>query len=409
MSQVETAAGGFTATGFESVADALVEALPRRGEVGAAVSAYVDGRKVVDLWAGEADGKPWAQDNLALVFSCTKGALALCAQILHDRGLLDLDAPVTRYWPEYGQNGKEKTLVRHFLTHSAGVVTFPEYWKVIGPQGQGLDDWDLVTSHLAAAPPTFEPGTSWFYHALTYGYLVGEIVRRIDGRTPGRFFADEVAKPLGLELYIGAPEKVLPRVVTILDAPPRDTSVMTPEQVQIAQTLDNLLDIAHATVRGGDATALGALLWSSTFIPPDRESAEGYLPELMNRPELRMAEIPAGNAIGGARDFARMYGLLARGGELDGVRLVSPESIELFSTTQLAMRPGLPDLFLGYHGLIPPFEGPSDRAFGHGGAGGSLAFADPERKLGFGFIHNRMRNEPGGTAGDLVKAVYACL
>lgn len=409
MSQVEVPARGFTAEGFESVAGRLVRALDERGEAGCAVSAYVDGLKVVDLWAGTADGGPWAEDTQAVAFSCTKGALALCAQILHGRGLLELDAPVTRYWPEYGANGKERTLVRHLLAHTAGAVSFPEYWTVIGTDGRGLADWDLVTGRLAASPPSYEPGSTWFYHALSYGYLVGEVIRRIDGRSPGRFFAEEVAGPLGLDLHIGTPEAVLPRVAQILPPPPRDLSVMTPEQVQVTEALDTLIRTARAAVRAGKATEPEALLWSSMFIHPERESAETYLADLLNQPVLRRAEIPAVNAVGGARDFARMYALLAQGGELDGVSLVSRSSLEAFGTGQVEMRPGLPQTLLGYHGMAPPYEGPGPRAFGHGGAGGSLAFADPECKLGFGLVKNRMRNEPGGIAADLVKAVYACL
>lgn len=402
-------AEGHVASGFESVADALIRAIGERGEAGCAVSAYVGGSKVVDLWAGTADGRPWAQDTLTVVFSCTKGATALCAQILYDRGLLDLDAPVTRYWPEYGAAGKGKTLVRHLLTHSAGVFSYPNYWHDIGIDGSGLENWQQMTSRLAAAAPSWEPGTNWRYHGGTYGHLVGEVIRRIDGRSPGRFFAEEVAQPLCLDFFIGAPESVLPRVATVLPPPPVDPATWTAEQAQMAQMAQATMERAHQIVKAGDATAIDALPWSDHFMHPDLDDIHDYFANLANRPFIRMTELPSGNGIGGARDLARMYAPLAQGGSLDGVRLVSPESIAVFNTEQATVPPPELTFCLGYHRIAPRYSGPSATAFGHAGAGGNLGFADPERRVAFAFVKNQMRNDPAGAAADLVQAVYDCL
>jgi CubicO group peptidase (beta-lactamase class C family) len=406
---VEPKVEGFTEIGFESVAPALARAVEQRQEEGCAVSAYVDGHKVVDLWAGTTDGRPWAEDTLALMFSCSKGALALCAQILFDRGLLDLDAPVSTYWPEFAASGKDGVTVLHMLTHTAGVVSFPYYWKDLGMDCLRLADWELMTTRFAESPPSWPAGTHCFYHSLSIGYVVGEIIRRIDGRSPGRFFAEEVAGPLGLDMYIGTPDEVLPRAARIQPEPPRDFDKLTGEQLQLARLVQQMTEIAHAAVRSGTGIEIEALLWSANFMHPDIESPEGYLPSLFNSPVIRRAEIPAGNAIGGARDLARMYAVLANGGAVDGVRLVGPESIERFNTPESTMMAGLPEICVGYHRLDPLFLEASEAAFGHGGAGGSMGFADPERGVSFGFVKSRMTNEPGGSAADLASAVYACL
>jgi CubicO group peptidase (beta-lactamase class C family) len=407
--EIEPKVDGFTAPGFESVAGVLARSMEARQEEGAAVSAYVNGTRVVDLWAGTTEGRPWTENTLALMFSCSKGALALSAQILYDRGLLDLDAPVTKYWPEFAENGKQATTVLHVLTHQAGVVSFPYYWKDLGLESLGLTDWELMTRRLAESPASWPAGSFCFYHALSIGYLVGELIRRVDGRSPGRFFAEEIAAPLGLDMYIGTPESVLPRAAAIQPEPPRDLSKLSPEQLELANLVLKMTETAHEAVRNGTGIEIEALLWSANFTHPDLESGDGYLVELMNNRLIRKAEIPAGNAIGGARDLARMYATLAGGGSVDGLRLVSPESIDRFNTPEAEMMAGLPPICVGYHRLDPLYPMASETAFGHGGAGASMGFADPEHNLSFGFIHSRMTNEPGGSAADLAAAVYACL
>jgi CubicO group peptidase (beta-lactamase class C family) len=405
---VEAEAKGHTAPGFESLRGTLERVVRDRGEDGCAVGAYVDGVKVVDLWCGTAGDRPWAEDTLAVMFSSTKGATALCAQILYDRGLLDLDAPVTKYWPEYGQAGKEGTRVRHLLNHTAGVVSFPRYWEVIDRNGAGLDDWDVIVERLAASPPSWKPGTKSRYHALTYGFLVGEVVRRIDGRTLGRFFAEEVAQPLHLDFHIGTPQAVVPRVAAILPAPPLNMAAVPVPLRVLAPLLKRMTTRAQATLRnGGTGIEMKALALSATFVHPEAEADDDHLPGIANR-WLR-AELPAGNGAASGRDLARMYAVLACGGELDGVRLVSRASIERFRPVTSAWRPRLlPRFGMGY-GELALVKGPSRSAFGHGGAGGSLGFADTERRVSFGLVKNRMRNELRSAAADMVSALYACL
>src|SRR5258708_29311567 len=311
---------GFTSRGFECVAGVLARCMEDLQEEGAAVSAYVSGAKVVDLWAGPTEGRPWTEDTLALMFSCSKGALALCAQILYDRGLLELDAPVAKYWPEFAANGKQATTVLHVLTHQAGVVSFPYYWKDLGLDSLGLTDWELMTRRLAASPASWPAGSFCFYHSLSIGYLVGELIRRIDGRSPGHFFAEEVAAALGLDMYIGTPGSVLPRVAAIQPEPPRDLTKLSPEQLELANLVLKMTETARDTVRNGTATGIEmeALFWSANFMHPEVESGERFLVDMMNNPHIRNAEIPAGNAIGGARDLARMYATLAGGRSVDG-------------------------------------------------------------------------------------------
>jgi CubicO group peptidase (beta-lactamase class C family) len=407
---METGARGHTAAGFERMRETLERVVREHGEDGVSLGVYAGGEKVVDLCCGTAGGRPWAEDTLAVMFSSTKGATALCAQILEDRGLLDLDAPVTRYWPEYGQAGKERTLVRHLLSHTAGVVSFPRYWEVIGRDRLGMANWELVIDRLAASPPTWEPGSRCWYHALTYGFLVGEVIRRIDGRTPGRFFAEEVAGPLGLDFHIGASPDVIARVASILPAPAVAVADRTPEQAQGAALIERLTQRAWATLRnGGTGIEEEALLVSQNLTWPFDTTDGDQFARDFNQPAFLAAEVPAGNGVAAGRDLARMYAMLAGGGELDGVRIVSPESIERFNVPQAQWVPNTPWICMGYHRLGPDTHGASETAFGHGGAGGALGFADPQRRLGFGFVKNRMRREVPGAAAALVEAVYACL
>jgi CubicO group peptidase (beta-lactamase class C family) len=342
---------------------------------------------VIDLWGGHADAehhRPWASDTLVSVASTTKGFAAACLARLADEGRLDPDAPVARYWPEFAQAGKQAIPVRWLLCHRAGL---PAIRAPLPPEA--LYDWARMTRELAAEAPFWEPGAQHGYHALTFGHLVGEVLRRIDGRSLGHYLCDEIARPLGLDFHIGVPEHDEARCAEIVAG-------------DAARGRANKL---YARMRDRDSL-LGMVFGN----PPRRR-------DTVNTTAWRRAEIPAANGHGTAHAIARFYGALARGGELDGVRVLSREAL-VRATQEQAYGPdavlvGLHTRFgLGFmlaHRGLP--LGTSPRAFGHPGMGGSLGFADPDARLGFAYVTNRMQS---GLAGDargfaLVSAVYASL
>jgi CubicO group peptidase (beta-lactamase class C family) len=389
---------GHITAGFEKVAEALEGTVAEGGERGLSVAAYVDGEPVVDAWCGD-----WAEDSVALSFSCTKGLTALCAHMLIDRGLLDPEAPVVTYWPEYGANGKEATLVRHIMNHSAGVLTFPSYWEVIDADGHGLEDTETIIARLAAAPPSWEPGTAVAYHALTYGWLLGEVVRRIDGRTVGRFFAEEVAGLLGLDLWIGSPASIEPRVLpSIPPAPIDDPEAKADEAKILADTLPRLA--------ANDFSTPEAMWLASVFFPREGGDVAAFLAHILNQPFVRAAEVPGANAVGNARSLARLYAALSLGGSLAGTRLVSAASIPEV-TAHRPLPDGSPTGFgLGYALASPEMldGGASEASFGHSGAGGQMGFADPVRHVSFGLVKTQMQND-NATGARLIEALYSCL
>ncbi len=344
-------------------------------EVGASLAVSLDGAPVVDLWAGHADEereRPWERDTIVNVASTTKGMTALCAHILADRGLLDFDAPVGRYWPEFAQAGKESLPVRYLLTHQAGLARVEKEL----PQDAMLD-WELMVRVLEEQAPSWEPGTKQGYHAITFGWLVGEVVRRVSGKSVGTFLQDEVARPLGVDFLIGfGPEEDRRVADTIRDPEP------------------------------------GGRSWPPAGWP-------------RNERAYRAAEIPAANGHTNARALARIYGALARGGEVDGVRLLGAEAVRHAAEEQtngIDETLGVPThrtlgfmLRFSEFGDVRPAS-----AFGHAGAGGSQGFADPETRLGFGYALNRRLSPAPGesrppTGGmdprgqKLVQAVYAAL
>ncbi len=379
---------GTVAPGFEPVRDAFVANFDQGLEVGAAFAAYHRGRKVVDLWGGVADrdrGTPWAEDSVILVFSTTKGATAVCANILAERGLLDVDAPVATYWPEFAANGKADIPVAQLLCHQAGLA-----W-LDGPLTlEQTCAWTPVTEALAAEPPHWAPGTAHGYHATTYGWLVGEVVRRIDGRSLGTFFHEEVAAPLGLDFWIGTPEAVEPRVARLISF--------------------GLPAAPGADGDGGDTEGFGglmALLGPDSMIVKALGTPRGAFadPDVWNSRQVRAAEIPAANGVTDARSLARMYAALV--GEVDGVRLLGAEQLSR-AITQRTSGPNIVlmdlDIQFGLGFMVPSSiitlgeaQG-ATRGFGHFGAGGSAGWADPDAELGFGYIMNRMDI---GLAGDL--------
>ena len=354
---------------FEAVKEAFAENLASGGEVGAPVAVMVDGKMVVDLWGGYADAartRPWERDTIVNVYSTTKGMTALCAHRLVDQGLLDVDAPVAQYWPEFAQAGKEALPVRYLLSHRAGL---PAVSKTLPMRS--LCQWDTMTAALAAQEPWWEPGTKHGYHAWTFGFLVGEVVRRISGKSLGTFFREEIAAPLGLDFHIGLAAEHDGRTAEIIPAPPPQPG----EPNLLAELL----------------TDPESLTFKAFVNPPD--IAE---PGRVNTREWRAAEIPAGNGHGNARALARAYGALARGGELDGVRILSPATIDQAIAEQSN---GLDAVLLGWpsrrglgYFLTQPNApiGPNPRAFGHPGAGGSGGFADPDAQVGFGYTMNQM-------------------
>ncbi|MCY4622058.1 MAG: serine hydrolase [bacterium] len=370
-----TAISGHVAAGFERVADTFEENFAIRGEVGAEFCAYVGGECVINIWAGMATpDRPWAQDTLVFMFSVTKGPTALVAQILADRGLMDVNAPVAAYWPEFAARGKDRALVRHILSHTLGLPSFPRYWDLVSfDHPDGWHRTDEIAARLAAAPLAWEPGTKLGYHSISYGWLVGELVRRTDGRTLGTFFADEVARPLGLDFWIGLPVEHHGRVAPLLHDP---HPVFDP-----------------MWVFWGPGNPGGAAL----FIGPER----GRPIDLANDPAFLTAEAPAVNGVGNARSVARMYAMLAAGGVLDGCRIVSEESVAAHSAEEArgvdTVFGGLSRFALGYGRSTPGglSLGPNDEAYGMTGIGGSVGYADPVAEVGFGYAMNQTHMEPG--------------
>jgi len=420
----EVAIGGTVEPGFEGVRAAFAANFVEHGEVGAAFSLVVDGRTVVDVWGGVADvatGAPYTRDTLQLVFSSTKGATAICANLLAQRGELDLDTPVASYWPEFAQSGKSNIPVRWLLCHKGGLPFVDAPLDL-----DQLLAWDPAVDSLAAMTPVWEPGSAHGYHAVTYGWLVGEVVRRVTGKSLGAFFADEVAGPLGLEFWIGLPDDQQGRVAPLTNAGLRrrqrsdaapgmaaeNPLVEVAEQAERAQAAGGGetggLAETIARLLGPDALLLKALGGSTTY----PLTAEG----VFNRPDVRAAELPAANGVTNARSLARMYA--AAVGSVDGSDrgpLLSAEQVAAASSTQTSGNDRV--LFfettfgLGFMTSSPfaPYGG--RHAFGHAGAGGSVGFADPEHGIGFGYVMNRMMTNLSGDprSRGLVSAVYEAI
>jgi CubicO group peptidase (beta-lactamase class C family) len=367
---------GNVAPAFQRVRDAFRENFEQLGDVGAAFAAYRHGEKVVDLWGGWADrdlGAPWSEDTAQFIFSGTKGFVAASLLLLRDRGLLDESLPVAHYWPEFAQHGKGDVTVRHILTHTGGV---PGIREPIG-YAELADDVGMA-QRVAAQEPFFPAGAELCYHPLTFGTLGSELVKRIDGRSVGRFFAEEFAVPLGLDAWIGIPAEQQHRVSTLVhgagwgavgpyaDAPPDRAEL-------IAAIINN---------------------------PAGRHGA----PIPWNRADLQRVEVPGANGIATARSIARFYALLANGGELDGTRLLSPEAVshageplesrpEWLTGLQWTMGPGFQ-----LNGFAPR-SAPGVASVGHGGAGGSVHGYWPELGVSFSYAMNELR------AGEDLRAV----
>ncbi len=375
---------------FSALREAFADNFASGTEVGAAVTVTVDGRPVVDLWGGHMDRartRPWLRDTIVTVYSTTKGMTALCAHRLVEQGLLDLDAPVARYWPEFAQAGKQDVPVHMLLSHRVGLPGVSDPLPA-----DAIYEWETMTAALAAQEPLWEPGTGQSYHALTFGWLVGEVVRRVSGKSLGTFFRDEVAEPLGLDFHIGTGPEHDHRIAEMIAAAlPTDPD----EQARQREELRRLMDPKVAEASGN--------------IP--------MRPNAHNSEQWKRAEIPAANGHGDARSLARVYGALARGGELDGVHVLGREQIARATVEQRASGPsaaeppllrfGLGFMLSGPEGLM----GPNTRSFGHMGWGGSVGFADPDANIGFGYVMNQMQGGVtlGTTGARLISAVYASL
>lgn len=363
---------GTVEPGFEGVRAAFERNFAEHGEVGAAFCLYVDGVKVVDVWGGRADvttGRPYREDTLQLVYSTTKGVVAVAANLLAQRGLLDVDAPVTEYWPEFAAGGKAAIPVKWLLSHRAGLYTvdaplsFPDVLA-----------WDPVVEALAAQTPLWEPGTKHGYHGLTFGFLVGEVVRRITGKSIGTFVREEIARPLGIELWIGLPRSEHPRVAPVIT--------------------DDASKSLNAQFMGPDTDVGKMFTMSGALGPLDDISSESE-----NDPDYLAAEIPAINGVTNARSIARMYSSLIN--EVDGVRMLSDATVKRATHAEVrgpdAVLFGIENSFgLGFQ-LDPAFA-PHGRpsAFGHFGMGGSLGFADPESGIALGYAMNRLDESLAG-------------
>jgi len=349
---------------FEGVATTLSASLDAGTDVGASVAVLLHGEPVVDIWGGTADEAgttPWEKDTITNVWSTTKTMTFLCTLMLADRGELDYHAPVARYWPEFAAGGKEHVEVRHLMAHTAGL---PGWAEPMEPED--LADWEKCTAVLARQEPWWEPGTASGYHAVTQGYLIGEVVRRITGTTIGQWFASEVAAPLGADFHIGLPESEDRRVSVVIPPPPLDLDELKPSELVLRAMTNPMLDATYP-----------AQAW------------------------WRRAEIPAANGHGNARSVAEVQSIIAGRGEARGVRLLSAEGVDRLFEEQIHGT----DLILGAeyrfgmgYGLSSGMMPIGPRACFWGGYGGSLIVMDQESGLTVSYAMNRME---AGLQGDL--------
>jgi CubicO group peptidase (beta-lactamase class C family) len=376
--------GGSVSRGFEPVRDAFLENFTRRNELGGACCIYHDGEKVVDLWGGMRDrhsGEPWCEDTMVLVHSTTKGMAAMVMALAHSRGWLDYDERISTYWPEFAQNGKERITVRQLLAHQAGLFAFDE------PVDRDVvADLDRLAGIMARQRPAWEPGERQAYHAISLGFYQGELIRRVDPahRTLGRVFEDEIARPLGVDFYIRVPETVPNSRLARLEAPRlwKRFFGMPPSVVLASITKSSVL---YRSLIANPGTGF--------YMDPDRVV-------------VRNLEAPSGGGVGTARAIARAYGVFASGGRELGIRT---ETIEALCAPATPSRHGFYDEC--FHGAVKfslgfmkpsesvPFGHPS--AFGSPGAGGSMGYADPEERIGYGYVTNRMDVHFEGDPRDL--------
>lgn len=382
---------GSVKPGFERVKEAFAENFNSFGDVGASLAVMLDGEMVVDLYGGYADAqrtRPWERDTIVNTYSTTKGMTAICMNQLIEQGLVDPEAPVAKYWPEFAANGKESLPVKYLLSHRAGL---PAVDAMLSRETQY--DWQPLVDALAAQKPWWEPGTRHGYHAVTFGHLNGEVIRRVTGKTVGQYFQENVAGPLGVDFYIGLPEHFDPRVAEMIPAP-------LP-----------VLDANHPLTKAFmDPTSM---TFKAFMITPEPMLNPTY----MNTREWRGAEVPAANGHGNARALATIYGALARGGEVNGVRILREETVQAAIQEQSYGEDAvlfMPLRFGRGFFLEAPEYGltPNCSLFGHPGMGGSFGLGDHDAKLGLGYTMNKMivdnlMLDPRWDA--LLKAIYGSI
>ena len=373
---------------FGAVREAFAENFASKSEVGASVAAYLDGKLVVDLWGGHADAagsRPWERDTIVNVYSITKPIAAICLHRLVDQGKVDVDAPVARYWPEFAQAGKADIPVKAIMSHRSGLSGIREPLPT-----EAMYDWGRMVRALEAQDPWWEPGTMHGYHTLTFGWLVGEVVRRVSGKSVGTFWREEVAEPLGVDFIMGLGEQDDARVAEMIPGPPLAPGDPDP----MAEIL-------------ADPEGMQA----KSFMNPPWE-----LTETINTIPWRRAIIPAVNGHTNARALARIFGALARGGEMDGVRVLSSAVIDRAIREEShgpdAITVAVSRFGLGFALSSETYPmGGNPRTFGHAGVGGSITCADPDAKLGLAYVTNKIGASVGQDARftALADALYASL
>lgn len=368
---------------FGAVADTFSRNFAEFGELGAAVTVFVGGRKVADLWGGVADdrsGRPWEQDTAVPVFSCAKGLVSICAHLLAQRGLLDLDAPVARYWPEFAHGGKESVTARMVLGHRAGVPVLDRVLSFAE-----ITAWTPVVRAIEQQEPLWAPGTAYEYHAHVFGFLIGELIRRITGSTPGAYFREAIGDDLGLRTWIGLPPDEVPRLARLTEAGGRP-AMPDPES----------LIMRMVTMNGA-------------FVFPGLDAARGW-----NDPELLSAEIPGAGAVSSANGLAALYAAAVTG--VDGsARLLTPATVT-DAVREVSSGPTWQGFDTGQRwgsGFLLDAEAPrpllGPRSFGNDGAGGQFAFGDDEFGVGFAYVSNKMIGYGDARATRLIEAVRDCL
>jgi CubicO group peptidase (beta-lactamase class C family) len=387
---------GFVHPDFTTVADELRRQL-QASPGGAAVCVYHRGRCVVDLWGGyrDAAGTPWQRDTMAPSFSTTKGVASTLVHVMVDRGLLEYDAPVARYWPEFGQAGKERITVRHVLAHQSGLY----HIRQMIDRADRMLDWGYVVRAIERTPPIHEPGTRTGYHGLTYGYLVGELIQRVTGKRFSQVVREEIAAPLKLDgMYIGAPREALSRAAKLVW--PRRSALRILELGFLrvgGRELSSIADVPAAWLRDGLAL-IGIQLDLVSIL--DALAPRGIAAFDFGADDTLQVAIPAANGLFTARALGKLYAALACGGTIDGVQLLSHETLAQATAVQapVARRHVIPfDMRwrLGYHGVLTS-RGVPRHAFGHFGFGGSGAWADPSRELAVALVLNSGMGTPFG-------------